>query len=554
MGIVGFIEYKMRVRDVMIVPIIFTLDPIYENLSQTWVFYKAVSFALKNNGAVIAQEHYFSEWEKQQTICPQFFRKEICEIFEYDMPQILNVRNVPKISIPKQIEDNYIEKFGNRSDAYMATYKQDWKEIEDFLCNELEKLEKKYNQKIEAITSLTYLKFLDNISKRLEIPIIYYEWGPFRHPVYRNTAYIDINKKYKDVAPLYKLFKDDTRTKKLPILTRKELLALFLTNEYIKYLKLDESNFELYDKYEMGIIGGYNSLTETSSYTHLNMLDLYYDSLQKFDSEKVAVRYHPGDPLHSQMQVKNEKQGSLVEFILSCKRIAAISSNVEVEAMMYGKVVYDIGRFKYKGLVNDSIIKLEDDKVNDEVLNFIVFVILVPFELLNSYEYLKFRLSDPELSDIYMYHMQYYLSCIGLSVSDMIDNDPNLLEKILKYKLGSTDEKDIVEKFNQSVEVGDYVNIQKYKNKFYAAEEKLRDAQTEINSLTDTLRKELEANKNLAEQLNEQEKRIQDIEKKYDQMINSRSMKLIKPFQRLYWLAKQMKNILYQTSEDDKRK
>lgn len=31
----------------MIIPIVFTLDPVCENLSQTWVFYKAVSFCKK---------------------------------------------------------------------------------------------------------------------------------------------------------------------------------------------------------------------------------------------------------------------------------------------------------------------------------------------------------------------------------------------------------------------------------------------------------------------------------------------------------------------------
>lgn len=50
----------------MIVSFVFTMDPIHENLSQTWVFYKAISFALKNHGAVIAQEHYFNGWDKQK--------------------------------------------------------------------------------------------------------------------------------------------------------------------------------------------------------------------------------------------------------------------------------------------------------------------------------------------------------------------------------------------------------------------------------------------------------------------------------------------------------
>lgn len=220
----------------------------------------------------------------------------------------------------------------------MATFTQDWPELEEFLCLKLNELIEKSNQKIEVITSLTYLKFLDNISHKLNIPILYYEWGPFRYPIYRNTAYIDINGRYKDVASLYNLFKNDPDTRDLPVIKRKDLLALLLKKDYIKYRDLDENNFDTYDKYEIGIAAGYNSLTETSSHTHLNMLDLYYLSSQVFDTDEIAVRYHPGDPLHAKMKVKNELEGGLVEFILSCKRVAAISSNVEVEAMMYGKL------------------------------------------------------------------------------------------------------------------------------------------------------------------------------------------------------------------------
>lgn len=86
----------------MIVSFVFTMDPIHENLSQTWVFYKAISFALKNHGAVIAQEHYFNGWDKQKKLFPQFFREDMCEMFEYDVPDNSAVQAIEKISIPKE--------------------------------------------------------------------------------------------------------------------------------------------------------------------------------------------------------------------------------------------------------------------------------------------------------------------------------------------------------------------------------------------------------------------------------------------------------------------
>lgn len=68
----------------MIIPIVFTLDPVYENLSQTWVFYKALTLIKKNGGAVITQEQYVSQIEKQKNILPQFFQKDVAEMFEYE--------------------------------------------------------------------------------------------------------------------------------------------------------------------------------------------------------------------------------------------------------------------------------------------------------------------------------------------------------------------------------------------------------------------------------------------------------------------------------------
>lgn len=53
---------------------------------------------------------------------------------------------------------------------------------------------------------------------------------------------------------------------------------------------------------------------------------------------------------------------------------------------------------------------MEDKQINDEILNFIVFIILVPFELLNSAEYLRFRITNPSWRELYLYHMRIILS------------------------------------------------------------------------------------------------------------------------------------------------
>lgn len=471
----------------MIIPLIFTLDPVYENLSQTWVFYKAVSFCKKYGWPVIAQEQYFTEWEKQNRIFPQFFQQDLCDMFEYDVPKKADLYEIEPIIIPKKIEQNFITEKHTQSDAYVATFREDWQEMEDFLCDALQNVMDKSEEKIEAITCLTYVKFLDNVSKRLNISVIYYEWGPFRYSSYRNTAFFDINGAYKHVRAMFEDFKQCDGFKNVPVLSTREILALLLKENYLKYVTENTTDLSDYNKYEMGIIGGYNSLVETSAYTYLNMVELYNSALKIFSESEVAVRYHPGDPIHAHLNVPNEKTGELIDFILSCKRVACISSNVEVEAMLYGKKVYDTGVFKYEGIVNNDISGLEDREPTIEEINFIVFVSITPFEFLNSVEYLRFRLSNPDIKEIYLYHLRYYLDNFQISYEKFEKEAENRLGLILESRNAISNVQELPKQWKDMSESKLYQLLQQQKN----AKDRLRAELMEMQNLKEELGKEL---------------------------------------------------------------
>lgn len=501
----------------MIIPLIFTLDPVYENLSQTWVFYKAVSFCKKYGWSVIAQEQYFKEWEKQNRIFPQFFQQDLCDMFEYDVPKKADLFQIQQISIPKDIEQEFIRKHKTQSDAYVASFREDWKEMEDFLCNVLQKVMEDSEEKIEAITCLTYVKFLDNISKRMDIPVIYYEWGPFRYSSYRNTAFFDINGEYKNVHFMFETFLQKNGFEGIPVLKNNEILALLLKEDYLKYVTENHALSEHYDEYEMGIIGGYNSLVETSAYTYLNMVELYNNALKIFSESEVAVRYHPGDPIHARLNVPNEKTGELIDFILSCKRVACISSNVEVEAMLYGKQVYDTGIFKYQGIVNDNMLQLEDRKVTLEEINFIVFVSIIPYELLNSVEYLRFRLAQPDLKEVYLYHLKYYLECFQISYEQLLKDEDDRLTLILKNRKNVGSIKEDLEWMAEDAanERKLYITLGRYRN----AVERLRTELVETRGIKEELAGKLqmsqeELNRNLQISREEKEKLERQLEEK----------------------------------------
>lgn len=547
----------------MIIPFVFTLDPVYENLSQTWVFYKAVSFCKKYGWPIIAQTQYFDEWEKQHRIFPQFFRQDLCDMFEYDVPAKQDLLQIQQVPVPKEIEKRYIAQKGTQSDAYMASFREDWTELEDFLCDRIQQITEDKGEKVEAITSLTYLKFLDNVSKRTGIPVIYYEWGPFRYSSYRNTAYFDINKEYWNVHSMYEDFLKEDGVHNLPVLQKKEILALFLQGEDRKYIEKRPELSQDYNKYELGIIGGYNSLVETSAYTYLNMVELYNSACQQFDENEIAVRYHPGDPIHARLNVKNEEKGGLIDFLLSCKRVACISSNVEVEAMLYDKKVYDIGAFKYQGIVNGSLSQLEDQEASLEEINFIVFVTIIPYELLNSVEYIRFRLSDPKIQEVYLYHLKYYLECAGISYESFAQDKENWMQMITdRWNVKWNEEDDTWKLPEGANERQLYVLVQRYRDKqknttlllreyeshreelerelegrkineedlerqLRETEERAETAEKQNCNLLETHQSELEQLRNEKEQLAAELKKMQT---KFDTVMNSKSMKLTKPF------------------------
>lgn len=503
----------------MIIPLIFTLDPVYENLSQTWVFYKAVSFCKKYGWPVIAQQQYFTEWEKQNRIFPQFFQQDLCNMFEYDVPKKADLLKIQQISIPQKIEQDFINQNRTQSDAYIASFREDWKEIEDFLCDALKKIIEESKEKIEAITSLTYIKFLDNVSKRMNIPVVYYEWGPFRYSSYRNTAFFDVDGEYKQVRSMFETFKRQGGFENLPVLNANEILALLLKDNYLRYVTENVETSPNYNEYEMGIIGGYNSLVETSAYTYLNMVELYNNALKTFSTSEVAVRYHPGDPIHAHLNAPNEKTGELIDFILSCKRVACISSNVEVEAMLYGKKVYDTGVFKYQGIVNGDMLQLEDREPTIEEINFIIFVSIIPFEFLNSVEYMRFRLSKPDLREIYIYHLKYYLECFQISYEKFCEEKEKQLMLILQARkdIGDLQTFSNFEMSEKISELKMYVLLQQYKNSVDRLQAELVEKQKAKEELAMQLKQDQDA-LNLALQTHQNEKenlrqQLEDVER-----------------------------------------
>lgn len=408
----------------MIIPFVFTLDTVCNGCQLMWVFNKSVSFSKEYGWPVIAQKQYFDHYGENSSV-------EDAEYYDYDAPQLMFLKKITPIVIPTEIEDEFITKFPSQIDAYLASVKYEWKEMTDFLSHTVQNLEKQYGEKVEAIVSMRYYCFLNDFCKQNGIQILYYEWGPFRTPNYRNTAHLDFYglQSNSSIGKNYNLFREKVKESKIPILSAKEILSIFLNIDYLEYIWQEEPIPE----YEIGIAAGYTTPGVITPYNAITLDELVYQCRKMFQPSKIGIRLHPGDPLRTQPAYGNIDNGSLIDFIFKSKRIACSGSNIAYEAALYGRPTYEMGGGQFSFAVNTSLKELSDKIPSDELLSFVAFGALIPYELLNCVEYLRFRLRKPEIAEIYLYHLAYYLESFGADMS--ILNEHNVAEKICELRL-----------------------------------------------------------------------------------------------------------------------
>lgn len=414
----------------MIIPVVFSLNPIFDNVWYTWCFRKAISFAKGKHGVVIAQSQYFEREDLQRKNFPQAFTNEFAENFDYEIPQPDDLDKIIQIKIPKEIEKKFIELYPSQTDAYLQTFKVDWPEMEEFIIDSVQEIMRK--ESVEAFIMMGNVQFMTNVSKKLNIPVFHYETGPMRNPFYRKTAYLDLKGVYghSSLKEKYDDFMQSGSYKNVPIFTNSEILALFLEKWCLDYA-IPKGNMP---EYEVGIMFGYNVPDETASYNGMTSAEILTEVRKHFREEDICVRYHPGDPIGVKLKAENVDTGHLLDFMSKCKRIVCKGSNCAYEGMLYGRSTYDLGWSQYSFIVDNALETLKDEMAPSEYMSFVAFAHLVPFELLNDEEYLRYRLSNPSVTDIYIYHLKYYLKCLNIPYTDVYDQTNGRLDRILMHR------------------------------------------------------------------------------------------------------------------------
>ena len=390
----------------MIVPFLFELETAgeYDHLV---VMYKYLNMTKKYGWPIIAHERYFNSLAFFEKIgVNQAWFDTMCDKFGFERPTQDDLDNIPKYIISEEFEQSIINYFPSKLDAWIYLLQNRFEPLEIYLEQMINQIVADFNEPIEAFICYCSNASLKYIAAKKGIPIIHNESGPFRLPVYRQkVGYFDFCDVYDcgESEERYQAFLRDTQQKKVPILSRKEILRIFMTDEYAKEIPLvdTESSFDIglsINTFNMGLI---------LRHTHMTDVELDWLARKNFPVDRILRRVHPGHP-YTALNINDDSPSSF-HFICKCKRIAAVMSSLLFEAMLIGRIPYAYGNSPFSFMSNHGIGDPNDKLVPLEFVNFATFAYLVPWEFISDSEYIRYRLSRPSETDIYMKHYDYYV-------------------------------------------------------------------------------------------------------------------------------------------------
>lgn len=383
-----------------------------------WTFYRFLDMAKNYGWPIVAQEEYF----EKPSVLKEMGKRELLDAervkrqFGYIVPNDDDLNKITSYKIPQKFMNELIDEYGSINDAFiglMTIHNQKFEELMDSFFLDMEKKEP-----IECILTLTSFESLDYIAQKYNTKVIKIELGALRSPTYIDTAFFDtenilgnnsVEKRYSNF-----FLEIQNSPLKVTLFSRRELLALVLQGKYLKYVYRSSDT----PKYDIGVALGTATWIPYMRNSFINDEELLWNVGKKYKLEDMLIRRHPGDFAGAKYPAYEyclDTSVNTIEFILKCKKIVTLGSNLSFEAKLFGReaVVYQKSSGYFMAAHN------LDEKVlaPDEYLCFFAFCYMIPMELLTKPEYIRWRLSNPSECEIYNYHLNYYLKQKDIDLS-----------------------------------------------------------------------------------------------------------------------------------------
>lgn len=401
----------------MIVPFLFSIDERgKDRLTHQWIANKFLYFCFKNKFPIIIEEKFLKDLEKLKKSNHPAFLKRYQDEFEYELLDENQIKKIKKYIISEKEEQEIISNYKNVYNACVNIFSKTDANFEHIIEKKLIKLQNQNEEKIEAIVTWLYYPSLDKVAKKYNIPIIHMELSAIRKPNYRNTlGYFKFGNKYKNKDS----FKDyeDFKKEKNFLLNKKEIINLFISDQNIKYINEMDRNSE----YEIGIPCGMKKDCYVAAFDGTSNNEIMFKLSKLIPINKISVRPHPAMPLdEKKYKYSFDYSYSSMEWLTKCKNVICTVSNVGYEAILFNKGLIStndnmITSFGYK-----SKIEYFDPKYYGiEELNFLTFAYFVPYELMFDVKYIRYRLNEKNIYNIYNYNLNYFLKKYNLNVVNL---------------------------------------------------------------------------------------------------------------------------------------
>ena len=376
--------------------------------AQLWFFYKQLS-DFRNE-----LDHFaFVGWEKNH-ISPEQLPEDCWERdpatlkkLEYSIPEKELIEKQNVTFVDQKIFADLEEKFKSNNLVWRYLMTRPHEPLMQFLKEVIANSSKK--EPVEAMILSCNLPSAEQVGRELGIPVIHTEIGPTRKPQYLQTAYWDLSgvNGNTEAALRFEKAKDELSSN---LLTKRELLALFMNEEEFKAADALEDNID----YETGLAGQVDDDSNIIAYSKgFNNQELQRFADFHFGQENVLFRSHPA--AQSYFTSRLDRSPSTVHFFKRIKQLVTINSSMALEASLFGKPVMVMGDSPFSILSDDLLNGRTAADGHIRELNFLYLNYIIPYELMFDYGYYKWRLSFPSEQEIRDRHLDFYLKKKGFS-------------------------------------------------------------------------------------------------------------------------------------------
>lgn len=421
----------------MFVPVIWDPCAFYD-YRYLWEYVKNLYHCYENGWAIIAEPQYACYRERRPL--SNVYEEAFCSVHQYHMLTAEQEQQVSRYFIPDKILEKLKRKMGSELAAKIFLLQNRYMPLEEELHRIFRRIERNSGERVEGILTWgAHFKSLEYVARHRHIPVITNEFC-IRFPEYYPLSYFCRKDIYteREIKKAYRKFQRERAQLPYRLLSRRELLALFLEKDRIELLQRESGHKP---EFEIGIAGCHPLIATFFAKSMYTDLELIRDVRNEYSEEDILFRRHPGDePYQAKYTLKNQDESVYAsDFILKCERITAQGSNTLVEAMLWGRRVYSHDTSPFTFLCERELHRKEAAPVSEEALNFIFLVYLVPFNKVWTSDYIRWRLKEKQSGMIYKRNVEYYFAERGIPVEVLKMPENTRLDSMLRYRKGERD-------------------------------------------------------------------------------------------------------------------